>query len=578
MEGPSHLRIRRIVQAAGLSLLCSLSLVEPSNTAVHAGGTAAQTESLSADQVAEVAKSAWESGAYTRALDLVTDGLHAHPQAVVLHKLRGDLYATSRLTDEALAEYDASLSSDATAMDVRWAKWSVLVRSGRTDESLAELRALAEMDVENPLIHLRLAQELRRFDRLEESLEAYKQAVKLRPDLLTWRLGLARARFDLLDYQGAYNEVQDVLKQIPPGSPLEIPAKNLLAMIYGSSKDRGRRFDPILTPQVTEQQLKEWAAIRAEAWSHFSQGRYAEAVPIYQKILELNATDTTATHHLGIALMELGRCQDAVTVFSQLGQMDATDEAQADTMYRMGQCLVELNRWEEAFIQFQTLYDSAVEFEQANKGVTLAPGTRVLDKQKIERWLEKVRPHVPAELIPPPRAPLPPEMTPEELSAKLANAELKPQPALDPRASLMGRDADFSWFRFVIPASTVMRDDSPTGAHDYIPLNVSDSFVTSQQDVYLVFGLVTASYDEVPLAARCFLESLETHRDQQVAAQDRVVMSMNDQSGYFALARPANGWAPGLYRCGLYAGEKTSADTHVDEVRFRITDRASPRS
>ena len=47
-------------------------------------------------------------------------------------------------------------------------------------------------------------------------------------------------------------------------------------------------------------------------------------------------------------------------------------------------------------------------------------------------------------------------------------------------------------------------------------------------------------------------------------------MTMNDQSGYFMLTPPKTGWTPGLYHCGLFAGEQMSADTLVDEVRFRI--------
>ena len=45
----------------------------------------------------------------------------------------------------------------------------------------------------------------------------------------------------------------------------------------------------------------------------------------------------------------------------------------------------------------------------------------------------------------------------------------------------MGRDADFSWFRFVIPAGKVVRDDFPTGAHEFIPLNPGDSFPLHRQ-------------------------------------------------------------------------------------------------
>jgi hypothetical protein len=33
---------------------------------------------------------------------------------------------------------------------------------------------------------------------------------------------------------------------------------------------------------------------------------------------------------------------------------------------------------------------------------------------------------------------------------------------------------------------------------------------------------------------------------------------------------------PGLYRCGLFAGERTSAYTHADEVRFRIIQQNRP--
>ncbi|MDH4186539.1 MAG: hypothetical protein OEV08_06055, partial [Nitrospira sp.] len=56
----------------------------------------------------------------------------------------------------------------------------------------------------------------------------------------------------------------------------------------------------------------------------------------------------------------------------------------------------------------------------------------------------------------------------------------------------------------------------------------------------------------------------------RVAAQDRVLSSMSDRSGFFMLTPPKTGWAPGLYRCGLFAGERASAYTQVDEVRFRI--------
>ncbi|HEU4685686.1 MAG TPA: tetratricopeptide repeat protein [Nitrospira sp.] len=545
--------------------------------ATVSGSAEAQTVSPPPEQrVIEQAKAAWETGASGRALEILEEwGQHAGPAAAV-GKLRGDILTTSRRPQEAVQTYDAILSRESGALDVRWAKWSVLLRSGQEREAVDELQRIAQLDRDNPLISLRLAQDLRKLDRLEESLDWYKAAVERAPALLGWRLALARARFDVLDYEGADRDVDYVLTHLPAGSPLELPAKNLSAVIHGSTQDRGRRREIVLTPQdVDPGQLKEWALMRADAWRAFEAGRYDEAEPMYRKLLELNPRDPSATHQLGLTLMQQGRCKEAVDVFRAVSDLDPNDEQYTDTVFRMGQCLVQLEQWEDAFVHFQTLYNAAVEAENASKGAPLPPDVKVLDKQKIGRWLEKVRPHVP-ELA----------AAAEEEAAK-ASAErastvqpsedelyaqalerMNPQKPLDARASLAGRDADIAWFRFVIPAGKVMRDDFPTGVHEFIPLNPSDSFPRIQQEIYLVFGLVGASYDAVPLTAECFVESAVAN--QPVVAQDHVVMAMSDQSGYFTLMPPASGWKPGLYRCGLYAGERTSADTHVDEVRFRI--------
>lgn len=531
-------------------------------------------------QITEQAKALWDSGAMAAALDILDRRIHDHPEEPELHKLRGDILATYRGPQEAVQAYEAALEREPAALDVRWAKWSVLVRWGQDDEAIAELRRIARFDGKNPLVHLRLAQELRKVDRLEESLESYKQAVQLMPDMLAWRLAMARARFDVLDYGGAEADLQYVLQQAGPGSPLELPAKNQLAQLY-ESMERGRRFTPALTPAATATQLKEWAAIRSEAWNLFEAGRFQEAEPVYRKLLSLNPSDPIATHQLGLTLMQLGRCEDALAVFGTLSNLNPNEEDFADTTYRMGQCYVELERWEDAFVHFQVLYEAAVEFEESNKHVALPAGTRVLSKEKIARWLDKVRPHVPelaalqdeqakaagASGNPAPSS----ERSEQERYAKAAE-RVKPQKVLDTAAALMGRDADFSWFRFVIPAGKVMRDDFPTGAHEYIPLNPGDTFPATQQEIYLVFGLVSDAFDAVPLTARCVVEKSEVEQEPRVAAQDQVLTSMSDRSGYFMLTPPKTGWAPGLYRCGLFAGERTSAYTHVDEVRFRITE------
>ncbi len=336
----------------------------------------------SVETVIAQAKAAWESGAVTSALELIDQGIQDDPQALVLHKLRGDILSTFRDPKEAVQAYDRVLAVEPAALDVHWAKWAVLVRWGQDAEAIAELCSIAQVDAKNPLAHWRLAQELRKIDRLEESLESYKRAVELMPEFLGWRLALARARFDVLDYQGADADLQYVLEHAAPGSPLEMPAKNQLAQLY-ESMERGRRFSPTLTPAATATQLKEWAAIRSDAWNLFEAGRYQEAEPLYRKLLVLNPSDPIATHQLGLTLMQLDRCEEAIAVFGNISNLNPSEEDFADTTYRMGQCYVQLQRWDDAFIHFQLLYDAAVEFEQANKDVPFPAGTRVLAKDKM---------------------------------------------------------------------------------------------------------------------------------------------------------------------------------------------------
>lgn len=564
-----------------LAILCGLPLVVTVATGQVALAEGPQI--LSEAQVAERAKAAWENGAINGAFDILDQGIQDYPQALTLLKLRGDILATIRRPQEAVQAYETVLAKTPTALDVRWAKWSVLLRSGQKEEAIAELQRIAGIDARNPLIHLRMAQELRKLDRLEESLDSYQKAVALAPELLGWRLAMARARFDVLDYQGADGDVQYVLRNVPPGSPLELPSKTLLAQIQGFSMERGRRFRPAYTPEMPPEQRKEWASIRADAWRLFAAGRYREAEPLYRRLLALNPKDPTGVHQLGVILVQLGRCEDALTVFGKMSSLDSSDEEYTDTVFRMGQCLVDLERWEDALGQFQLLYDAAVAFEESNKGTPLPAGMRVLDKQKLARWIEKIRPHVPESALPKANGAADSATSGEVSSAAVLTEEalraraierMKPQQSLETRASLMGRDSDFSWFRFVVPAGKVMRDDFPTGEHDFIPIDPGDSFPSTQQDIYLVFGLVSASYDAITLTARCVMETSELTGEPPPVAQDQVLTSMSDQSGYFKLSPPKTGWPSGLYRCGLFAGERTSADTHVDEVRFRIIGRS----
>ena len=267
-----------------------------------------------------------------------------------------------------------------------------------------------------------------------------------------------------------------------------------------------------------------------------------------------------------------------------------------DSIFRIGQSLVALEQWEEALLHFEILQEIATvppesldaTSPKTNQPPTLDPGSgenidappvtvsgKIIDKEKLAPWLDKVWQHIPKPEKPVQDAneTLPAaELTeiPEDYYTNLAAKKFKPDELFHTRASLMGRDADFSWFQFVIPAGRVMRDDLQVGTHEFIPIDPNDTFTPTQQEIYLVFALVTASYDAIPLTAECYREASKIILDEPPLVQDQVVMSTNEQSGYFVLSPPKSEWLPGLYRCGLFVGDEVSAYTLADEVRFRI--------
>ncbi|MCA9420637.1 MAG: tetratricopeptide repeat protein [Nitrospira sp.] len=528
------------------------------------------------------ARAAWMDGSVNQALNILDQEILKFPGHTFLQKLRGDILTTIRRNQEALKDYEAVLEHDPDSLGVRWAKWSVLTRLGEGDLAIAELKGIAQRSVENPLAHMLLAQELRKLDRLEESAESYRQAVLLAPDLPGWRLSLARALFDILDYEGARKEVEGVMQNVQKGSPVEGAARNLLMVVFGATKERGRRFQPIFSPEGTGAGHKQWGLIRHKAWKLFVAGKYEEAEPVFREILTLKPSDQRAAYDLGRILMELDRYQEAIDFFQKGIDQGVSNEVYLDSIFRIGQCLVELERWPEALIHFEILQElgstpttSPEETQESTDDPPIVAVAPVLDKQTIDRWLEKVRAHlpstqksseIPSPVNPDPVIPDPPLVQTEELPTR----SLEGFEPVHSRASLMGRDADFSWFRFAIPAKMVMRDDLLMGSHEFIPIDPGDTFLVTQKEIYVVFGLVTSSYDEIPLTAKCFLERSEILSGQVALAQDRVVMSMNDQSGYFRFQALPNGWKPGLYRCGLFVGDEASAYNLADEVRFRI--------
>ncbi len=504
-----------------------------------------------------------------QALAIVREGLGRFPDSTKLYVLEGEIYASLRKSERALDSYETALRKSPQSLKARWARWTLLARQGNLDLAVQELRQLQQIDVNNPLLHLRLARELRKLDRLEEALRHFREAVQLAPRIVGWRLFLSRALYDVLEYEAAQKEVDRVLQYAKKGSRLEIAARNLHGVVYGHTTDKGRRSQPFPNAQKSAVDGKTWALLREEAWQYMREGQYEQAKSVLQKIRKLRPRDHRAAYDLGKTFMALEQFEQAIESFSEGIRLSPDAAVYPDSIFRIGQCLGNLNRWDDAYPYFIELERIADWRRESTYAMNFPHETQVTE------WLSKAKQHVsplpasPSSL--PVVRPISSDQTTTSTSSKDEGFFNSFQtPGFSSRIALMGRDSDFSWFRYVIPAGYAIRDDLQAGAHEFLPLSPGDTFREGHQEVYLVFGLALASYDEIQLSAECYLEETMDSSDGHPVSSDQVISGTNEQSGYFLLTPPDGGWVPGLYRVDLFMGDTIAASTQIDEVRFRI--------
>ncbi len=520
----------------------------------------------------------WKAGSPIQALDRVRHGILQFPESWELYFLQGSILTTIRQPEHAVRSFDGALEAAPNVLAPRWAKWSLRTRQGKPELAIQELRGLAQHDPSNPLIHLRLAKDLQERDHLEEAVDAYQRAIQLVPALPGWRLARARVLYDLLDYQAARHEVQSVLARPSLGSNLQRAAHNLLLVINGATTDKGRRSQPFPHAQPASANGKRWALSREAAWRLMKAGQYGDAEPILREVLKLRPTDHRAAYDLGKTLMALDRYNEAINFFQKGITLSPSGDIYPDSIFRIGQCLAKFDRWTEALTYFERLQAVASWRQEAEYSMTFPSEADVVS------WANRAREQV-ASHQDSPRENIQLPLVGSDIVQTLAPSE-GPMSApinfnpieLPGRVALMGRDTQSSWFQFVIPAGAVMRDDLQAGNHEFIPIRPRDTFRSMQEEIYLVFGLTTASYDDIVLTAEGRLETTDTGSDETPIARDQVVVTANEQSGFFVLSAPESGWTAGLYRVDLFVGEMVSAYTQADEVRFRIIDASSSGS
>ena len=175
-------------------------------------------------------------------------------------------------------------------------------RKGSSDPKLNGATAGTEVsasDRSEALLHLQRGKELYHDDLDERALEAFKQALKIDPELAEahFRLGLTH------DALGQSDEAQEAYKT------------------------------------AIEKYKKQLAKNDDDAEAHYNIGQayagrslYAEAVTEYRKATKLKSDDTDIYYDLGEALTKLARYDEAVAAFSKALEIDPENYRAEDSL------------------------------------------------------------------------------------------------------------------------------------------------------------------------------------------------------------------------------------------------------
>lgn len=180
----------------------------------------------------------------------------------------------------------------------------------RTEEAIAELKAMAAEKPERPQPLIELGDLLRQKQRYAEAAEVYDSAIKRvgEPEQRHWTLfysrGIARERSG--NWPGAEADLKRAL-ELQPDQPL------VLNYLGYSWVDRGERLDEAFKMIERAVQLRpnDGYIIDSLGWAHYRLGDYEQATRWLEHAIELKPQDPTINDHLGDVYWRTGRKAEA---------------------------------------------------------------------------------------------------------------------------------------------------------------------------------------------------------------------------------------------------------------------------
>ena len=221
--------------------------------------------------------------------------LALEPDDASTHEAKALTLASQQKWDEARASLDRALELAPDSIEVLLQRGRVNVLDGKNDAGLADFSAALKIDPENvPALLLRAEAEIP--DHLEEALEDLSKALDLRPGLVP----ALRQRAALLAHLKKFTAAESDLQLARKLEPTDHVASLQLAAVYVVA---GRTADALaIYDEVLQADAKHWMAYRGRGDLYLTNGRQRDAIADFEKALELKDDDSGVLNNLAWVL------------------------------------------------------------------------------------------------------------------------------------------------------------------------------------------------------------------------------------------------------------------------------------
>jgi tetratricopeptide (TPR) repeat protein len=237
--------------------------------------------------------------------------LDLRPHLVLAQLLLSDVLSAENKPELGLAVLDQISPSSPYWWSARLRVAADLEMLDRTDEAIAQLKALAAEAPARASADMQLGDLLRGKKRFTEAVEAYDEAIRrFQAAGMPERWSLLYSRGIALERSGQWKRAEadlDHALELKPDQPLVLNYLGYSWIDRGENLERGLK----MIEKAVELRPEDGYIVDSLGWAHYRLGDYSSAVQYLEKAIELVPEDPTINDHLGDAYWQNGRSIEA---------------------------------------------------------------------------------------------------------------------------------------------------------------------------------------------------------------------------------------------------------------------------